>query len=433
MIDIGYATPYIQGMDQEFEFRLDNAAKIFAAQHSKRRTTMFRLSADLSEPVNLDRLTTAYEHMLIRCPYYRVQLRRGLFWYYIEPCETKAHVEAESRYPCMYIPFKRRGMLPFRVLAYKQRIIFEVAHLITDGTGALEFLNGIILEYLRLGGHEVPSEHMVLDCREPLDPAEFEDSFQQLYEKGIPGPVKTDRAYQVRGRALRVPRYDIIEGIMESDALKLEAKKYGATIGEFLTALLLDTLMNDMLVHSRRKKPVRISIPINLRKMFPSQTMRNFALTIEPGIDPRLGSFSFEEIVEKVRQFMKMELDQRSIKRQIARNVGSERNPFVRIIPLSLKDPILRKFYERFGSITFTLSLSNLGRVELPEGMKEHVRAYQFIPPPHGRKLSVTSIAYGGKTSIIFGSTITNTEIERSFFSQLRKMGIHVTIKTNRR
>ncbi len=392
---------------------------------------MFRLSADLDAPINLKRLTTAYEHMLVRCPYYRVQLRRGLFWYYIEPCKTKAHVEAESRYPCMYIPFKRRGMLPFRVLAYKNRVIFEVAHLITDGTGALNFLNGIILEYLRLSGHIIDSQEQVLDCEKPLDPDEFEESFTKQYEKGIPSPSRVDRSYQIKGKGFHAPKFNIIEGIMDSAALKKEAMRYDVTIGEFLTALLIDTCQNEMYEHSLLKRPIRISIPINLRKIFPSKTMRNFALTVEPGIDPRLGHFSFEDVIRKVQQFMKMELDHRFIKRQIARNVGSEKNPFVRILPLWLKDPILKRFYEVFGSITFTMSFSNLGRVELPEGMHPFVKSYQFIPPPHRKKVSATSIAYDGKTSVLFGSTIDNRSVEQRFFSRLRKMGIHVTIRTN--
>ncbi|MCF7933404.1 MAG: alcohol acetyltransferase [Spirochaetia bacterium] len=419
---------------EEYEFRLDNAAKIFAAQHSHRRTTMFRLSALIDAPVQVHLLAQAYEAMLSRCPYYRVQLRKGLFWYYLEHNDTPSRIDAESRYPCLFIPYKKRGVLPFRVIAYRNRISFEVAHFITDGNGALRFLNGLLCEYFRLRGEQIDAEQKVLDCSEPVDPAEFEESFKRYYQRGIPKVEKRSYALQLKGKGVRTPVHLIIEGIMSSDQIKkLSKEQYGVTVGEFFTALLIEVCLEDMYEKKRLPKPIRVSIPINLRRFFPSVTMRNFSLTVEPGVDPRLGSFSFEDIIKQVHHFMRLELDHRFILRQIARNIGSEQNPFIRILPLWVKDPILKRYYETLGSNTFTLSFSNLGVVDIPLSMRPFVERYQFIPPPHKKTLSTTSISYGGKTSFVFASTLRDRDIERRFFARLRSMGIRVQIRTNRR
>jgi hypothetical protein len=419
--------------EQLFEFRLDNAAKIFPAIHNKRQSTIFRVSASIDRPVNIHILDQALKAMLVRCPYYKVHLRRGLFWYYLESSDTEPRVEAESRYPCLYIPYKKPGILPFRIIAYRNRISFEVAHFITDGTGALWFLNGLLLEYLRRRGETIEHEGTLIDCRDPVDPAEFEDSFSKHYERGVPPAKQIPPALQLRGKAEPPPVFHVTEGSMDSGELKREASRYGATIGEFITALQIDVSREMMEGRKLKPKPIRISVPIDLRRFFSSRTLRNFALAVEPGIDPRLGNFTFEDIVGKVHHFMKMELDHKMIRRQFTRNIEGERNPFIRITPLFLKDRMLKYFYNIFGRRVFTISFSNLGRISTPSDLQKFVTGYDFLPPPLEASIGTTAIAYKGCTHIFITSTIRDRDFERRFFTRLRQMDIHVSIKTNRR
>lgn len=416
-----------------YEYRLDNAAKIFPALLSRRQSTMVRVSAVIDKPVNVQLLDQALRAMLERCPYFRVHLRRGLFWYYLEYSDTEPRIEAESRYPCLYIPYKKPGMLPFRVIAYRSRISFEVSHFVTDGTGALWFLNGLVLEYLRLRGETIDHGGAVIDCRDPVDPAEFEDSFSKHYEKGVPPAKQIPPALQLGGKAEKPPVFHVTEGIMAGSDLKREADRYGATIGEFITALQIDVCRELMEERGLKPKPIRISVPIDLRRFFPSRTMRNFALAVEPGIDPRLGSFTFEDIVGKVHHFMKMELDHKMIRRQFARNIEGERNLLIRLTPLFIKDRILRYFYGIFGRKVFTISFSNLGRVNIPPDLQKFIRGYDFLPPPLEGSIGTTAMAYQGMTHIFITSTIHDRDFERRFFTRLRKMDIHVSIRTNRR
>lgn len=422
-----------EGQTPEFEYRLDNAAKIFPGMLSRRRTTIFRISAEIDAPVRIELLEEAYRRMLDRCSYYRVELRKGLFWYYFEHNPATPRVEAESRYPCLYQPYKKRGVFPHRVLAYRNRIAFEIAHCLTDGTGALNFLNGLIAEYLRLRGETIESGSLPIDAREEPNPGEFADGFKKAYRPGVPPAKALSRALRFGGRAARVPQFFVLEGRVSGAGLKEKAAGYGVTIGEFLTSLLIWVCEEEMRERGLKKRPIRISIPINLRRFYDSSTMRNFVLAVEPGIDPRLGDFSFEDIIEKVHYFMRSELDHRFIRRQIARNIQGELNPFVKVVPLGVKDFILRRMYSLYGTSIFTLGFSNLGRVSIPDDMEPFIQSYQFIPPPHDNALNATSIAYGGTTSLCFASTIEDTSIERRFFRSLRRMGVPVAVRTNRR
>lgn len=424
--------PHSPAEAMPFGYRLDNSAKIYVAQHSRRRTTMLRFSAVIDKPVNIALLEKAFGRMLDRCPYYKVHLRRGVFWYYLESHEPVPRVEAESCYPCLYVPLKRKETPPYRLIAYRDRIAFEVSHLLTDGWGALRFLNGLLLEYLRLRGETIDAQGLLMEADEEPDPEEHEDSFFKYYEKKVPSVKLTNPSLQFSGTPVKAPVFFFTQGILEGAALKEQASRFGVTIGDFLTALLIKVCLDEMKRRNMKPRPIRISVPINVRAYFPSRTMRNFTLVAEPGIDPRLGDFTFEEIVKKVHHYMRLELDHRDIRRQISRNIRSERHPLVRIIPLFIKVPALKFFYTQMASRRFTLSFSNMGQVKLPEEMRRFVKSYQLIPPPHRRNISVTAIAYGGKTSVFFSTTMEERDIERRFFSGLRQMGVPVSIRTNR-
>lgn len=412
--------------------RLDNAAKIFPGMLSRRRTTIFRLAATIDEAVDVARLQRAYDAMLDRCPYFHVELRRGLFWYYFERSDVRPRVEAESRFPCMYIPFKRRGVLPFRLIAYRNRVAFEVSHAVTDGSGALTFLNSVLAEYFRLRGEAIEAHDAILDPRDPPKPGESEDSFSRQYRRGMPPAPRAERALRFEHRAYPPPEFYVIDGTVATREVRALAQRYGVTIGEYLTALLIAVAQDEMYARDMKERPIRISIPINLRRFFGSTTMRNFVLSVEPGIDPRLGRFEFTDIVAKVHHFMRSELDHRFIRRQIVRNVKSERNVSIRVLPVFVKDPILRLAYSLFGTRLFTVGFSNLGKVRLPPTMERFIQSYTFVPPPHNNALNATAIGWGASTRITFASTVEDRSIERRFFAGLRDSGVDVAITTNR-
>lgn len=76
--------------------RLDNAAKIYPAAKRRNWTNYFRLSATLTEEVDLNVLRAALDVTVRRFPSIAVRLRRGVFWYYLEEI-TKAPAIEEDK------------------------------------------------------------------------------------------------------------------------------------------------------------------------------------------------------------------------------------------------------------------------------------------------------------------------------------------------
>ena len=107
-------------------------------------------------------------------------LRNGLFWYYLEAGDLRPKVHEENTGVCSQLFYRNQRHLLFDVSYYRNRINLEVYHALTDGTGALQFLQYLLCAYLS-GVHpgQVPRE-----LADELSPAPIssraEDSFKKL-------------------------------------------------------------------------------------------------------------------------------------------------------------------------------------------------------------------------------------------------------------
>lgn len=430
-------------MDHLEWYRLDNAAKAYPPLVSSRITTLFRLEAHLRHPVKAAPLQEALDHTLKRLPLFQVEMGAGFFWFFLSRNRNRAVVEADSRYPCMGYSIRKAGHFPFRVRAFQNKIILEVSHSLTDGTGALAFMKCLVTEYIGLGGKgrspsadESPPAAYPL-CGEEPHPDEWEDSFKTHYKKRIPAPPKPPKAYHIPGPLLPKKTYRITTGKLPVSAVSRKAKDHKATITEYLLAQFMAALQDiqeEDNKGSRKAKPIRVSLPVNLRPLFHSRTLRNFFLHVEPTLDTRLGHYSLEEIISKVHHSLRLMIDPKFIQQQITRNVKGEQNVFVRLLPLFMKATIIRKLYRYLGESRLTSGFSNLGRVSLPAEVETELTGWRFIPPPSpltGTKCSL--ITFQDTLAISFGSQKREKRLEYYFFTRLRKEGIPVYIETNER
>ena len=141
--------------------RLDNAAKLYSAASNKRDTRVFRFYCELKEEVRKELLQEALDQAVETFPMFLMVLRKGLFWHYLEPCNLHPVVKEEYKEPCSRLYVKDKKTLLFEVTYYKKRINFEVFHVLTDGTGATEFLKELVSNYLYLAHHEDGLEDVV--------------------------------------------------------------------------------------------------------------------------------------------------------------------------------------------------------------------------------------------------------------------------------
>nr|MDD6335476.1 hypothetical protein [bacterium] len=415
--------------------RLDNAAKIYPAAKKRNWSALFRLSATLDEAVDPDTLRRALARTLPRFPAFAVRMKTGMFWYYLEHAEGAPPVQEDSCCPCPVLRLKANGGFGLRVRYYGCRIAVEFFHVLTDGTGGISFLKTLVAEYLTLRyGATVPRGGDILDCSAPALPEEIEDSFL-----AHAGPVASGRsekkAYRVRGTPNRGGFVTVTCGDIPVDRLRDKAREKGVSITQYLTAVLIlaiDDIQRQENHPARKLKPVKICVPINLRRFFKSRTTRNFASYVNPGIEPRMGEYTLDEVLSCVYHHMGLEITEKKLSAKFTANVRSEKNALLRVTPLFIKKPIMKMAFHIAGDRKTSSTLSNLGQVHLPPEMAEHVGQMDFILGPLSiNPVACAALSYNGRLHINITRTIAEPKVERAFFTRLFKLGIPVKVESN--
>ncbi len=101
--------------------RLDNSAKIFPISAGKKYSTVFRLSVVLKENVNPRVLEKALQNALETYQSFKVRMKAGLFWYYLEHNPKDPIIEEEKEYPCQYINPKTNNNYLFKVTYFEKK------------------------------------------------------------------------------------------------------------------------------------------------------------------------------------------------------------------------------------------------------------------------------------------------------------------------
>lgn len=417
--------------------RLDNAAKIYPAALRKNWSNVFRLSATLTEPVDPEILRTALDVTIRRFPSIAVRLRRGLFWFYLERIPEAPGLSEEQSCPLVHMPYASLKKCAFRVLVYKDRIALEIFHALTDGTGGLIFLKTLLAEYLsRKYGISVPPVDGVLGRLEEPSAEELEDSF--LKNAGaVSASRKEATAYQLAGTRESDGFVHLTTLMLDAAELKEKSRERQVSVTELLCAAMMLAILRiqaEKVPRRSRRKPIKVLIPVNLRSLFPSKTLRNFALFVTPELDPKLGDYRFDEICRAVHHKMGMEVTAKQMSTKIAANVNSEKSPLLKAMPLFVKNAAMKAVFDSVGEIKSCLCMSNLGLVRLPEVMEAYVRRMDFIiGVPSKAPYNCALLSYGGTTYINIVRSIQEPELEMAFYKALRELGLHVKVESNQR
>lgn len=417
-------------------YRLDLSGIVYPTLQRRNFSSVYRLSVLLKENIDPVILQNAVDMTLPRFPTFKVAMRKGVFWRYLEPNNRPGpFVEPDIVNPCMPMSFKTSSRYLIRIYYYQKRISLEVFHSLSDGGGAMYLLRTITAVYLRLKGYEIPDGHGVLDIHENPDPEELEDAYLRYASSKVRPPRSKEKTYRVRGTKEPFYTLNIITGILPVNQVLAVTKRLRVSVTEYLNAVLLYALLQKQKDdHVFRELPVSLAMPVSLRRFFPSKTLRNFITMVYPSIDPRMGDYTFEEILVQVHHYMRYYINDKFLNADITTNAAVTRNPFIRVVPLFFKDFVVRQFYKRVQDKQSSAGLTNLGVVDAPEEMREHIERFDVLMgQPFSARTNCAVVSYGNTLSISFASSIVEADVERLFFRKLVEDGIHVKIESNRK
>lgn len=400
-------------------------------------TLVFRLTATLKEHVKYSAVKQAVENTSGRFPYFSVSLRNGLFWHFLEFNNRLPRIQTEEEIPCTAFAVKRKDEPLYRILVRGKRISVEFVHILTDGSGALEYMKSLLYTYLTLAGKKIKNPVEIILPEMPVSEEEFEDGYNRFFRK-LPPPARLVKAWHLPFRLNAKPRLGVIYAEVKADEMVEVSRRYKVSVTEYFVSVYHLSLQEIYISGKRKSKKrtrrvLRIEVPVNMRTKFQTRTMRNFSLFVMPEIDMRLGTFSFEEILRSVHHQLQTGADIKQISRFLSSNVSYEKLIFIRILPLFIKKIAIAAIYKSLASRRLTGIVTNMGTVTLPEEMEDMIDSFSIVPPPPNTSVKVTAglISYKNRLRICFSNITQTHELERTILKHLEDDGIHVRILNN--
>lgn len=360
-------------------FRIDNAGKLFPIITERLRSSYFRLSVTLQHVIDPVKLQNAANKTLTRFPNFKTRLRRGLFWNYLE---TQSHpfkvLPDPNTFGSNTRPFDSSKHL-IEIYYHRERISIEIFHAITDGKGGLEFLKTLTLSYLKEVGHAVHAEGLIFDANDQLSLDEMEDSFASKVTRGKSQWLPTAKAFHLKGQYFQYNGHYITHvHLKSSDLITIARSKKTTITGLLATILILGLIERQEKNNPKKRKPIILSIPVDMRKYLPSKTMKNFVMTINIGkvFSPNA---TFEDVLNEVNLQLHKGQDLEVLAPQIRANMKAERMLLIRFVPLFIKRWIVKSVFNRVGEPALTMTMSNLGKVTMPQSTESFISHFEFV------------------------------------------------------
>lgn len=403
---------------------LDNAAKLFSAASSPKDTRVFRFYCELKEEVKEEILQEALNQTIQKYPVFLSVMRKGLFWHYLEKSELRPVVREEYKEPCSSLYVRDKKTLLFEVTYYKKRINFEVFHALTDGTGATEFLRELVKNYLYLI-HEEDLEPVELSNQYLTVKDQEDDSFSRYYDPDFPRKKKKKiRAVQIKKGGKRYEELQINEASMSVKELLGIAREKKVSMSVLLTAAFICAIHEEM-SRMQEKKPVILMVPVNLRKIFPSDSMLNFFGYIEPGYQFGGGKDSFEDVLEAVKLYFQENLSKEHMAGRMNELIAIEKHKILKWAPLELKNRCIRAG-AKMAEQEVTAVLSNMSVVKMPEDYAQYIEKFGVYTSTNRTELCICS--FQDTLSLGFTSRYDSTNIQRNFYRILKELGASVKV-----
>ncbi len=408
-------------------YQLDNAAIIVPCSAHGFDTRVFRIVCELTEDVNPTLLQQALNETIDEFPHFNCALRKGLFWYYLDGLDETATVSEDNLPPLAPLYYPGLRSLLYRVAYHGRRINLEMFHVLADGTGAFVFFRKMLTRYLSLM-HGIEVTDAASDISSSTEKST--DAFTQYYQRMKSSQLKqmtSVKAYQLRGEMDENGHNHLVEGIISAKAFVDLAHQYGTTVGVLLTSIYIAAVIDGMTVRDR-KRPVVISVPVNLRQFFHSDTARNFFGVINITYDARDYDGSLESIIEKVRQSFGDQLTPEKVAATMNSYTKLVGNYLVKVVPLFLKEPALTYFLSKAHS-GVTATLSNLERIRMAPELEEYIDHFAaFMTAP---ATQVTIATYKDKLCLGSAGGYVNHDVMLRFYRRLTALGLSVELATN--
>lgn len=403
-------------------YKIDNVSKVFLATVGKRDTRSIRLSCTLKEDVNPNLLKEAVLSAIEDRPQVQVRIRRGFFWHYMEDTDILPTVKEENDRICPSLYSPSKTMLHYQVTYFGKRINLDISHVLTDGTGALEFLNIIVLDYLK---RKYPGELTDVTIHSGASEGDLsQDSYRQFFgSKNLSRGSADTVAFHPGGLKLPYNQLQYFEIELPTSQVLPRAKELKVSLTSYFGALWMLAIRDEM-PPRKRNLPVTLSLPVNLRNYYPSKTVRNFfnSVNVSHVFDREI---SLEDLALEFDEILKSRLTEDAVKKQMDNFETMEYVAPVRVVPLFIKQLVVRYFTKKANK-KVSMTFSNMGVQKLPAEIRGKVDGYSGFCSTNS--IFSTMLSYENKLTLGVSYAYINTGVVKNFVRFLSQSGVDIKV-----
>lgn len=409
-------------MESKRWYKLDNIGKLYSSLASNSTQNIFRFSATLKDNIDKFILQEALDLTIKSYPNFNVNLKKGIFWYFLEQ-SNKKFIVTEENLPICFKLYNNSNDFLYRVSYYKKRINFEVSHIISDGRGSINFFQTLIINYLKIR-YELKDINnyscSYLQCSE--------DSFLKYYKKtnNKVNDHYSTNIYRYNSKKLinKTRFFELHMSVKE--VLKL-AHEYHTTLTTLIISILIYA-MKDVMSEKELNDTIKIDVPVDLRQYFKSFSTRNYFCLIPVIYKFSSREDSIEDIIKEVSKQFKNNLTKENLSIKVNQMVSLEKNIICRITPLFIKNIVL-KIVDLYTRKLATSCVSNIGVIKFADNISSYIENINILVATNSFQFTLCS--FEDDLSIGISSKYKYNEIIKKFCTYFSKRNINVIINAS--
>ena len=355
---------------QNQTIELDLVGQYYAAIIDRNCSGVFAITVYLKETVNPKVLQQAFNDLMIRLPFLNGKLQKGFFHYKHKLLQELPKTQPISNQAWYDAYYNQGAGHMVSVIYCTNHFTVRTTHSICDGRGISRIARALTVRYFQLLGVKMELAD-IIDCDQDFNKEEMENAYVRYATKEkikITQTQKKIKAYH--SNITRSAKTYLETTIIDVNRLKIVAKKYNATITEYILAQIFLAIKQER-DNQKDKRPITALIPIDCRTFFPSLTIRTFVMATTITMPE---TNDLKEMITQIKgQFENIQRSQ----------LQAEINEFnclyklIKYIPRVIKRAIMRLF-AKIEAQTITTGFSNLGLVTLPKELENRVTHLEF-------------------------------------------------------
>ncbi len=385
-------------------YKLDNIGTFYALTSGLKTPKVFRYSAVVKDNINKDILQEALNKTIDVFPNFNVNLKRGVYWYYLDEA-IKENIVTEENLPICFTIYKNSDDFLYRVSYYKKRINLEVSHILSDGRGSVEFFKLLITNYVNIK-YEVEGKYENKHSEEE----KAEDSFSKYYKKSESLIDNKGKTFVYKGRKLK-NQVEFMECHLELDKVLALAKKYNTSFTCLLVAILIYSFKDELRL-AEFNQQIKVDLPVDLRPFFKSSTAMNFFGLTNIKYQFKSKEDTLEEIIDSVKQQFRQKITAENLSKRVNKMVSFEKNWLCRVVPIFIKVPVLN-FIDMITTNASTTCLSNIGAIKLDSKVEKYVENISALTATRGFQFTICS--FKNDLCIGISNKYVNNDIIKNF------------------